>query len=151
MDIELVPLMMVVGGSVLLYGAIKNRNPIDVVKMALTGKPLTAARQLNTVGSGDATDGGPGGDIPVGTPKANVDSLGVAPVVNDILAKLGIDGNTVVIPYTGHPIGSKATDPDKPGFMGGIAGRNSSYPPGDSRYVVNSTGGRGARSTGGTF
>lgn len=76
MDIEIVPLMMVVGGSVLLYGAIKNKNPIDVVKNALTGKSLASARPLNSAAAGNPGAGPgsiPGTQLP-GTPQKDGDA-----------------------------------------------------------------------------
>lgn len=137
MDIEIVPLLMTVGGAVLLYGAIKNRNPIDVVKSALSGKSIADAKPLN----GGVPGGGDGGDniadeVSTGSPSVNVDSLGVANGVQGVLKYLGVDGNYVVIPYRGHPIGSHAGDPDVPGYLGGVAGKNSSYPKNDPRYNV---------------
>lgn len=77
MDIEIVPLMMVVGGSVLLYGAIKNKNPIEVVKLALTGKPISGAKPLNSNAVGENQGAGPGaipGTQLPGTPKKDGDA-----------------------------------------------------------------------------
>lgn len=39
-------LALLVAGFLLLYGAIKNLNPLDVVKNALSGKPIGDARAL---------------------------------------------------------------------------------------------------------
>ena len=41
-----VTLALLVAGFLLLYGAVKNRNPLDVVKNALAGKPIGEARAL---------------------------------------------------------------------------------------------------------
>ncbi len=41
-----------IAGGVLLYGAITNRNPIDVIKLTLSGGDITKARPLSTPGAG---------------------------------------------------------------------------------------------------
>lgn len=43
---SLVTLVMVVGGFLLLYGAVKNLNPLDVIRNALTGKDIHTAKPL---------------------------------------------------------------------------------------------------------
>lgn len=39
-------LVILFAAFILLYGAIKNRNPLDVIKAALTQKPLTGAKKI---------------------------------------------------------------------------------------------------------
>lgn len=50
MEIELLPVVMTVAGIVLLYGAVTNRNPLDVVKLALQGKDVSAAAPISAPG-----------------------------------------------------------------------------------------------------
>ncbi len=55
-NLQTLPLVVGVAGAVLLYGAVTNRNPLDVIKLALTGKPLNTAKPLFNAG---ASTGGP--------------------------------------------------------------------------------------------
>ena len=48
MDIETLPVVMAVAGLVLLYGAIFNKNPVEVVRLALTGKDPSTAKPIAT-------------------------------------------------------------------------------------------------------
>lgn len=73
MDFEALPVVVLVAGMVLLYGAIKNKNPIGVIQAALTGKDLSTVAPLmgaaNTAGPGAI----PGTALP-GTPGADGDA-----------------------------------------------------------------------------
>lgn len=60
MDVELLPILMVVSGTVLLYGAVKNKNPLGVIKAALTGGKLDDVPGLTS-------GGGPQKALPGGT------------------------------------------------------------------------------------
>ena len=142
-EISTVTVVVGIGGAVILYGAVTNRNPIDVIKLTLQGKDISAARPLS-----NAFGGQPKG-ASAETPDS-VDSLNLSDPVTGFLDSLGINGNIVVIPYAGHPIGSDARSLDVPGFMGGIAGKNSSYPTSDPRYNGGGSG-RGNRGGSGTF
>lgn len=44
---NLISLVMIVAGFVLLYGAIKNLHPLDVIQRALSGKPISEAKPLS--------------------------------------------------------------------------------------------------------
>lgn len=46
MELETTTVVMGIGGAVILYGAITNRNPIDVIKLTLQGRPITEARPI---------------------------------------------------------------------------------------------------------
>lgn len=39
-------LIMLVGGFLLLYGAVKNKNPLEVIRNALTGKDIQSSKPL---------------------------------------------------------------------------------------------------------
>jgi hypothetical protein len=74
MEFETLPIVVLVAGTVLLYGAIKNKNPIGVIKAALTGKDLSSVPSLMDSGSPAAGPGAVAGkDIP-GTPGADGDA-----------------------------------------------------------------------------
>lgn len=47
MQLNIVAVVMIVGGFILLYGAIKNLNPLNVVQNALSNKPLSSAKPIN--------------------------------------------------------------------------------------------------------
>jgi hypothetical protein len=144
MELETLTVLMAIAGAVVLYGAITNRNPLDVIKLTLQGKDISAARTISTglaaKPDNEATQGGP----------QSVDSLDASGFIDDLLSNIGIDGSTVIIPYAGHPIGSNARSLDVPGFMGGVAGKNSSYPTSDPRYNGGDTD-RGNRGGSGHF
>jgi hypothetical protein len=143
MELDTLTVFMAVAGATILYGAITNRNPIDVIKLTLQGKDIKQARTIANPLSGGSNSAST--ELP-----GSVDSLDVSGPVDDFLDGLGINGNLVVIPYTGHPIGSDARSLDVPGFMGGIAGKNSSYPKDDPRYNGGDTT-RGNRGGSGHF
>lgn len=124
-DFDVLTITLALAGTVILYGAIKNRNPIDVIKLTLQGKPLDSATPLFTAsGMTSSSQNTPG----------SVDSLGVSGFVDGILKNLGVDGSLVIIPYQGHPTGSHAGDCDVPGFLGGVAGQNHSFAPSDAQF-----------------
>lgn len=52
MELETLTVFMAVAGTVMLYGAITNRNPIDVIKLTLQGGDISQARPLSTTLSG---------------------------------------------------------------------------------------------------
>jgi hypothetical protein len=135
-----------IGGAVVLYGAVTNRNPIDVIKLTLQGKDIAGARPLSTSSSTDLDN------VSAETP-GSVDSLGLTNPISGFLSSLGINGSIVLVPYAGHPVGSDARNSDIGGFMGGIAGKNSSYPKTDPRYNsgVQTSFSDGRKSGGGTF
>lgn len=39
---NLIALLMIIAGGVLIYAAMKNKSPIEIVREALTGSPTTA-------------------------------------------------------------------------------------------------------------
>ncbi|AEA29082.1 hypothetical protein Psed_7025 (plasmid) [Pseudonocardia dioxanivorans CB1190] len=98
--------VMAIAGATLLYGAIKNRNPIDVIKLTLQGKDIKGAKPLS--GSGDpnnltAPPGAiPGGSLP-GTPQAGddarTDPKSFDPKRSDVLPRLPGEGNYRAQPY----------------------------------------------------
>lgn len=47
MKLNIVALVMLVGGFLCIYGGIKNLNPLGVVQNALTGKPIKDAAKLS--------------------------------------------------------------------------------------------------------
>lgn len=74
MDFELLPLIALIAGGVLLYGAVANKNPVEVIKAALTGQDLSKVPPLQ---GPDATSTGPGaipGNQVPGTPGADGDA-----------------------------------------------------------------------------
>lgn len=54
MELETLTVVMAVIGMTLLYGAVTNRNPLDVVTLALQGKPIAGAAPIS--GSGEEPD-----------------------------------------------------------------------------------------------
>lgn len=52
MELETITVVMAVAGMVLLYGAVKNKNPLEVIKLALQGKDVNSAAPLSTGGGG---------------------------------------------------------------------------------------------------
>lgn len=70
---ELLPVISLLGGVVLMYGAVKNKNPIGVIQAALTGKDLNSVPPLMQDSSSPLP-----GTIPVdklpGTPQADGDA-----------------------------------------------------------------------------
>lgn len=60
MDIEILPVVMLVAGMVLLYGAVRNKNPLQVVQLALQGKDISTAAPIATPGIGPFTTVVPG-------------------------------------------------------------------------------------------
>lgn len=62
MEIETITVVMAIAGAVLLYGAIKNKNPIDVIKLTLQGKDPNTAPGL---GGGDSSGGSGATEIKV--------------------------------------------------------------------------------------
>ena len=48
-------LILTFAGFVLLYGAIKNKSPLEVIKNAITGKPPSSASPIGTGGTGGTT------------------------------------------------------------------------------------------------
>ena len=49
-------LVMLFAGFVLLYGAIKNKNPLEVIKNALSGKPPSSASPIGGTGGTGGTN-----------------------------------------------------------------------------------------------
>lgn len=149
MATELSTVTVVVGiaGGIVLYGAVTNRNPLDVIKLTLQGQDISKARPL-----ADAFGSGAPDNVSAETPDS-VDSLGLSNPISGFLSSLGINGSIVIVPYAGHPMGSDARNSDIAGFMGGIAGKNSSYPKTDPRYNsgVQTSFSDGKKSGGGTF
>lgn len=53
MELDTITVVMAIAGAVMLYGAIKNKNPLEVIKLTLQGKnPGDAAGLSNAGGSG---------------------------------------------------------------------------------------------------
>lgn len=50
MELETITVIMAIAGAVLLYGAIKNKNPIDVIKLTISGKDPKDAAALSSGG-----------------------------------------------------------------------------------------------------
>jgi hypothetical protein len=48
MELETLTVLMAIAGATILYGAITNRNPIDVIKLTLQGEDISKARQLSS-------------------------------------------------------------------------------------------------------
>lgn len=69
MEIEVLPVIMALAGFILLYGAVKNLNPLEVVKLSLQGKDPSKASPI-FVPSGDPQNltAGPGA-----TPGGSID------------------------------------------------------------------------------
>lgn len=66
-NLETLPVIMAISGGVLLYSAVTNRHPADVVKLGLQNKDLSMARPIsNTTPGGLFTDVVPG--TPSGSP-----------------------------------------------------------------------------------
>lgn len=57
MNISPVPVAIMAAGGLMLYSGISNRNPIDVVKLALSNGDITKAKPLMTGGIGGAASG----------------------------------------------------------------------------------------------
>lgn len=68
-----VNVLMGIAGAVILYGAVTNRNPIDVIKLTLQGQPLDKARPISHPGTGFGPGTIPGNQLP-GTPGADGDA-----------------------------------------------------------------------------
>ncbi len=51
-DLDVLTVTLALAGMVVLYGAIKNKNPLDVIKLTLQGKPLDLAGPLAVPGAG---------------------------------------------------------------------------------------------------
>lgn len=47
-EISTVTVIVGIAGAILLYGAITNRNPIDVIKLTLQGQDIATARTVST-------------------------------------------------------------------------------------------------------
>lgn len=94
--LQTLPVVVGLAGFVILYGAITNRNPIDVVKLTLTGGDLSKAAPIYTP-SGSATPPGAvdGRTLP-GTPQADGDARtdppGFNPDTDDVLPRLPGEG-----------------------------------------------------------
>lgn len=65
MNFNIVSVILVGGGGILLYGAIKNKNPISVIQEALKGGGTDKAAPLRGT-PGPGPTGGTGGTIPSG-------------------------------------------------------------------------------------
>lgn len=48
-------------GGILVWCAIKNKHPLDVIKLSLQGQPLDSARPLNALAAPPAAPAPPGG------------------------------------------------------------------------------------------
>lgn len=55
MELETLTVVMAVAAMVMLYGAVTNRNPLEVIKAAVSGEDITAAAPLST-GAGALTN-----------------------------------------------------------------------------------------------
>ena len=52
MELETITVIMAIAGAVLLYGAVKNKNPIEVIKLTIQGKNPADAAALSTASAG---------------------------------------------------------------------------------------------------
>lgn len=60
MELEVLPVVLALAGFILLYGAVQNKNPLEVVKLALQGKDPSTASPIFTPGPGLFTETVPG-------------------------------------------------------------------------------------------
>lgn len=97
MEFDTLPIVILVAGMVLMYSAISNRNPIDVLNISLTGGDLDTARPIMT----DSSNAPPGpgavdGATLPGTPQADGDARtdppGFDPKRDDVLPILPGEG-----------------------------------------------------------
>ncbi len=63
MNISPIPIAIMAAGGLMLYGGIRNRNPLDVVKLALSNGDLSKAKPLYTPSGGGGGIGGPNSHI----------------------------------------------------------------------------------------
>lgn len=49
MELDAVPVVIGIAGFVILWGAVRNRNPIDVIQLVLKGESPLGARPLDPV------------------------------------------------------------------------------------------------------
>lgn len=109
MNFRTMPVLITIAGFVILYGAVANRNPLDVIKLTLSGGDISDAAPI-FIPSGDPNNltagpgAVPGGSIP-GTPEADGDARtdppGFDPKRDDVLPILPGEGSggTGVISY----------------------------------------------------
>jgi hypothetical protein len=57
---SLIALMLVLVGGLLVYAGVRNKNPMDILKLALTGGDITTAKPLSA-SSGSGSIGGDAG------------------------------------------------------------------------------------------
>ena len=78
MDLDVMTVALALAGTVMLYGAIKNKNPIGLVKAVLSGQSPETAPPLVTSGPGinPSTPGSVGGPpVPGQDPNAAPDPI----------------------------------------------------------------------------
>lgn len=56
MELDTITVVMAIAGAVMLYGAIKNKNPLEVIKLTLQGKNPGDAAGLSNGASGGTTE-----------------------------------------------------------------------------------------------
>lgn len=77
MELETLTVVMAVAGLVLLYGAVTNRNPLEVIQKAVSGEDISTASPLSRSGGTAGNDPPPGavdGSTLPGTPQADGDA-----------------------------------------------------------------------------
>lgn len=92
-ELNAVTVAMAVVGAVCIYGAVTNRNPIDVVRLTIQGEDISTARPLSTGGGAAPGPGARDGATLPGTPEADgdarTDPQGFDPQRDDILPNYG--------------------------------------------------------------
>ncbi len=102
MELETLPVVLLITGLVLLYSAIENKNPLKLVQAALSGKDIASVPPLMADSAPTSPGAIPGTQLP-GTPQADGDARTDPP---------GFDPNRdSILPNYGAPFDSGA----KPG------------------------------------
>ena len=73
MELETLPIVLLISGMVLIYAAVKNKNPLALVQAALSGKDIAKVPPLMASGAASSPGAIPGTQLP-GTPKADGDA-----------------------------------------------------------------------------
>lgn len=73
MELDTLTVVMAVAALTMLYGAVTNRNPLEVVQLAVQGKDISGASPLSTPQSSAPPGAVDGATLP-GTPEADGDA-----------------------------------------------------------------------------
>lgn len=60
MELDVLPVVLAIAGFILLYGAVQNKNPLEVIRLALQGKDPSSASAIFTATPGMFTNVVPG-------------------------------------------------------------------------------------------